>query len=134
MSGSSRSRLGNSRAKQRRIGKPGEAIVRCGARHGDRALGQPVEAVAVEIVGRDNRLLAPDENAQADIVAFGALQFLDGVVAHLHRKRHRAHRERVGLVGAGAPRGGNKPFGEIGEGGLIEKRGHRSVGNWFMRG
>ena len=107
--------------QQRRIGEPGEAVVGRGARHGDRALGESGDAVAVEIVGRDHRLLPADEDAQADVVAFGALRFLDRAVAHLDRQRHAAHGDRVGLVGAGALGGGDETFGEIGEGGLVEE-------------
>ena len=35
------------------IGEPGEAVVRRRARHRDRALGQRIEAFALEIVGRN---------------------------------------------------------------------------------
>ena len=110
--------------QQRRIGEAGEAVVGRGARHGHRALGQRRKAVAVEIVGRDHRLLPADEDAQPEIVAFGALRFLDGAVAHLDRQRHAAHGDRVGLVGAGALGGGDDPFGDVGEGGLVEERWH----------
>ena len=84
------------------------------------------------IVGRDRRLLVADQDAQADIVAFGALRFLDRAVAHVDRQRDRAHGDRVGLVGAGAPRRGDQALGEIGEGGLIEQRGHLrlAIGLW----
>ena len=121
MSGSRRSSAGNVRASSAAIGQPGEAIFRRRARHGDRALGQRVEAVALEIIGRNHRLLVADEHAQPEIVALGALRFLDGAVAHVDRKRYRAHGQRVGLIGAGAPRGGDETFGEIGEVGLVEK-------------
>jgi hypothetical protein len=89
------------------IGEPGKAILRRRTRHGDGALGQGVKPVALEVVGRNHRLLAADDDAQAEIVALGALGFLDGAVAHLDRKRHRTHGERVGLIGAGATRGGH---------------------------
>ena len=92
--------------KQRRVGEAGEAVLRRGARHGDGALGQRVEAVALEIVGRNHRLLVADDDAQAEIVAFGALRFLHRAVAHLDRQRDRADGERVGLIGAGAAGGG----------------------------
>jgi thioredoxin reductase (NADPH) len=54
-----------------------------GTRHGDGALGERVEAVALEVVGGNDRLLAADNDAQAEIVAFGALRLLDRAVAHL---------------------------------------------------
>ena len=65
-----------------------------------------------------------DENAKADIIAFRTLRFFDRAIAQLYRKRHRAHGNRVGLVGASAPRGCDQPFGKIHERGLIEKRCH----------
>jgi hypothetical protein len=65
-----------------------------------------------------------DENAKADIIAFRALRFFDRAIAQFYRKRHRAHGNRIGLVGASAPRGCDKPFGKIHERGLIEKRCH----------
>ena len=37
------------------------------------------------------------------------------------RQRHRAHRDRIGGIGAGAARGGHETLGEIRQGGLIEK-------------
>ena len=110
--------------EQRLVGKSGEAILGRGARHGECALGQRVEAVGRNVVGGDHRLLAADENAQAHIVAFGALRFLDRAVAHIDRERYRAHGDRVGRIGAGTPRGGNQTFGDIGKGGLVEKRRH----------
>ena len=68
-----------------------------------------------------DRLLVADDDAQAEIVAFGALQFLDRAVAHLDRQRDRANGQRVGLIGAGAAGGADESFGKIGEVGLIEK-------------
>ena len=132
MSGSRRSSAGNWRAKQRLVGQPGEAVLRRRARHRDRTLGQRIEAVALEVIGRNDRLLVADDDAQPKVVALGALQFLDGAVAHLDRKRDRTHGERVGLIGAGAARGGHETFGEIGEVGLVEKRRHLT--GRFMRG
>ena len=65
-----------------RVGKPGEPVVRRGARHRHRTFCQRAEAVALEIIGRDHRLFAADDDAQTKVVAFGALRFLDGAVAH----------------------------------------------------
>ena len=93
-------------------------------RHRNRPLGQSIEAVAFKIIGRNDRLLVANDNAQAKVVSLGALRFLDGAVAHINRKRYRAHGERVGLIGAGAARGGHEAFGEIGEVGLVKKRWH----------
>ena len=105
----------------RAVGQPGEAVFRRRACHRDRALGQRIEAFALEIVGRNDRLLAADDDAQAEIVSLGALRFLDRAVAHLDRQRDRANGQRVGLIGAGAAGGANESFGKIGEIGLIEK-------------
>ena len=49
-------------------------------------------------------------------------RFLDRAVAHFDRQRHRAHRDRIGRIGAGAPRGRDQAFGKVEQGGLIEKR------------
>ena len=68
--------------------------------------------------------LRADEHAQAEIVAFRALGFLDRAVAHFDDERHRAHGDRVGVVGAGLARGAHQAFGEVSQGGLIEERGH----------
>lgn len=110
--------------QQCRIGEPGKLIFRRHARHGDSAFGKRIEAVALDVVGRDRGLLMADQHAQADVVALGALQFLDGAVAHVDGERDRAHGDGIGLVGAGAACGGNKSFSKFGEGGLIEERGH----------
>ena len=107
--------------QQRRVGEAGEAVLGRGARHRHRALGQGVESVAPNIVGRNHRLPAADQYPQADIVALGTLRFLDGAFAHLDRKRNAAHRDGVGGVGAGAFGGADEAFGEIGQRGLIEQ-------------
>jgi hypothetical protein len=69
-------------------------------------------------------LAAPDKGAQSYVIAFGALRFLDRALAHLDRKRHPAHGERVGGIRAGPARSRDQPFGEIGQRGLVEERGH----------
>jgi hypothetical protein len=71
-----------------------------------------------------------DQDPQADIVAFGALRFLDRAVAHIDRQRDRAHGDGIGLLGAGAARGGDQALGEIGQCGLIEERGHWRLLFW----
>ena len=107
-------------ASRSRVGQPGEGVLRR-----DRAIAtarSASDAVAAgDVIGRDHRLAAADQHPQADVVAFGALRFLDRAVAHLDRERDRAHRDRIGGIGAGAAGGGHQPFGKIGERGLIEK-------------
>ena len=107
--------------QQRLVGQSGEAILGRGARHGDRALGQNVEAVALDIVGGDHRLLFADEHAQAHIVAFGPLGFFHGAVAHLDGERDAAHRNGIGCICARALSRGDQSFGEVAKGGLIEE-------------
>ena len=113
-------RASGSRRRGRQTGRPARrAPWRPRARPG-------IEAVAFEIVGRNHRLLVADDHAQAEIVALGALRFLDRAVAHLDRqaipsgpRARRPHRRR-----RGARR--DQTFGEIGEVGLVEKRLHCS--------
>ncbi len=108
--------------QQARVGEPGELVLRRDARHRDRAFGQLLGAVGGEIVGGHDRLAAADQHAQAEIVSLGAFAFLHGAVAHLDRQRNRAHRHRVGGVGAGRAGGLHQALGALGEGGLIEQR------------
>ena len=110
-----------------RLGETGEPVLRCGARHRDDALGDRVDgtvAVAGEIVGRNHRLAAADEGAQADIVAFGALRGLDAAVAYLDRLGDAAHRDRIRRVGAVTAGGLDQPFGDLCEARLIEETAH----------
>ena len=71
--------------QQFRVGEAGEAIVRRYACHGDRALGECLEAVALKIVRRNHGLLTADNDAQAKIVPLGTLRLLNGAVAYLDR-------------------------------------------------
>ena len=114
--------IGKIMRQQARIGEPGILVLRRHARHGHRAFGERLGAVGGQIVGGDDRLAAADQHAQAEIVALGALAFLHGAVAHLDRQRHRAHRDRVGGIGAGGAGGLHQALGALGEGGLVEQR------------
>ena len=108
------------------VGEAGIFVLRRRPRHRHRALGQR-SGVTGQVVARYHRLAAADKDAQPQIVAFRALALLDRAVAHLDRQRHRAHRDRVGGVGAVRTRGLHQPLGAVGERGLIEqgrKRGH----------
>ncbi len=116
--------IGTIADQQGRIGKAGETVVGRHPRHRHRALGEARDAGARQIVGRDDGLFAPDEDAQAEIVAFGALGFLDRAVADLDRKRDGTHGHRVGGVGARRARRRDQALGDIGQGGLIEQEGH----------
>ena len=113
--------FGQRLCQKRGIREPGVFVLRRDARHRDRAFGERIRAVALQVVGRDHRLLAADQHAQADIVAFGAFGLLDVAVAHLDRERDRAHRDGVGGIGAGLARGLDQAFGKRDERGLIEK-------------
>jgi hypothetical protein len=106
--------------QERRFGEPGEAILGRDPRHGDRALRQLIDIV-LDVVGRHHRLAFSDQDPQADIVALGALGALHLAVAHLDRGRHGTDRDRIGRVGAGAPRRRHQALGEIGERGLVEQ-------------
>jgi hypothetical protein len=74
-------KIGKCSCQQRGIGEPGEFVVWRRARHGDGALGQRVQAICLDVVGRNRRLLAADQDAKPDIVAFRALRLLDRAIA-----------------------------------------------------
>ena len=99
-----------------RIREPGVAILRRHIGHRNRALGQRCNAIACDVIGGHHRLPAADQHAQADVVALRAFRFLDGAVAHLDRLRHRAHRHRIGRIGAGGARGLQQTFRKRGQG------------------
>ena len=113
--------IGKGLGQLRFVGEPGIFVFGRDARHRHRALGQYLGAVARHVVGRDHRLAAADQHAQAEIVAFRAFAFLDLAVAHLDRLRQPAHRDRVGGIGAGGQRRLDQPLGPVGEGGLVEQ-------------
>ena len=98
--------------QQRRIGETDIFVVGRDTRHGHRALRQFRDTVAADVVGRDYRLALAYQHAQPDIVAFGALGFLDASVAHLDPLRNAAHRHRIGSVRARAPRRLDQPLGQ----------------------
>ena len=118
--------IGEIARQQRGIGKTDIFIVGRDARHRDRALGKLRDAVAGDVIGRDHGLALPDEHAQADIVAFGALGFLDLAVAHLDALRDAAHRDRVGSIRARAFRGLDQTLRQRRERRLIEQVGGRA--------
>ena len=66
-------------------------------------------------------MLVSDDDAQSEVVAFRALRFLNGAVAHLDGQRYRAYRQRIGLISAGFARGGHKALGKVGEIGLVKE-------------
>ena len=120
--------IGEIARQQRGIGEADIFVVGRDPRHGDGALGEPGDTVAADVVGRDHRLALPHQHAQSDIVAFGALGFLDASVAHLDALRDAAHRHRVGGVGAGAPGRLDQPLRQRTQCGLIEQAGAAAVG------
>ena len=115
--------IGELARQQRRIGETDIFVVGRDAGHRDRALGEFCNAIAGNIVGRDHRLALPDQYAQSDIVAFGALGFLDPAFAHFDALRDAAHRDRVGGVRAGALGGLDQPLRQRRERRLIEQVG-----------
>ncbi len=118
-----RSRSGQSCASRLGVGEAGEFVFRRGLGHGHGARGERI-GIAGEVVGGDHRLALADQHAQAEIVAFRALRFLDRALAQFERERQRAHRHGVGGIGAGRARGLDQPFGVVGEGGLVEQGGY----------
>ena len=113
--------------QQRRIREADILIVRRNARHRHRTLGKPGDTVAAHIVGRNHRLPLSYQHAQSDVVAFGALGFLDAPVAHFNALRNTAHRNRVGGIRACASRGLHEALRQRAEGGLIEQAGSGGV-------
>ena len=96
--------IGKLARQQRLICETRKLILRRNSRHRDRAFGERIRAIALHVVGGNHRLAFAHQHAQAHVVAFGALAFLDRPIAHFDRQRHRAHRDRVGRVRARAPR------------------------------
>ena len=114
--------VGKIMRQQARVGEACELVLRRRARHRHRAFGQRLGAVGGQIVRGDNSLAAADQHAQTEIVTLGAFAFFHRAVAHLDRQGNRAHRHRVGGIGAGGAGGFHQALGALGEGGLIEKR------------
>ena len=130
--GSTRSRSGKFFASSAGSASPAYLILGRDARHRHRALGQRGDAVAAHVVGRDHRLLAPDQHAKTHVVALGALRFLDRAVAHVDRLRHRAHRHRVGGIGAGRA-GSLDRAARRARSGRIGRTGNPLRAFWFRR-
>ena len=120
--------IGELAREQRGIGKANIVVIGRHARHRDRALGEPRHAVTADVVGGDHRLALAHEHAQADVVAFRSLGFLDTAVAHFDPLRNAAHGDRIGCVRAGAPGGFDKALRQRRQGGLIEQLGGGGVG------
>ena len=94
------------------IGEPCEKVVGSHPRHRDRAFGKCDRIGATDIVGRDHRLLLPDEHPQADIVAFRALGFLDRALADIDADGDRANGNCVGGIRPRFTRGADQAFGQ----------------------
>ena len=117
--------IGKFARQQRRIGKADILVVGRNPRHRHRALGELCDAVAADVVGRDHGLALAEQHAQADIVAFGALGFLDAAVAHLDALRDVAYRDRIGRIGAGAFGRLDKALRQRAQRALVEQIGFR---------
>ena len=85
-SGSSRSRSGMRARQQRGIGKAGELVLGRDPRHRDRALGQRARRRRAMSLVETTAWRRPTSTRRPDVVAFGALGFLDRAVAHLDRR------------------------------------------------
>ena len=129
--------IGELARQQRRIGEPDIFVVGRDPRHRHRALGEFRDAVAGDVVGRDHGLALSDQHAQADIVAFRALGFLDAAVAHFDALRNAAHRDRVRGIGAGAFGGLDQALRQRRERRLVEQVGSRGLGKrrsaWMVK-
>ncbi|KTT62964.1 hypothetical protein NS334_17085, partial [Sphingomonas endophytica] len=75
----------------------------------------------------DNSLALADEHPEANVVALGALGFLDAAIAHLDALRDAAHRDGIGGVGARTPGGIDQTLREVAERGLVEQIGGITV-------
>ena len=88
--------------QQRRIGKTDIFVVGRHAGHRDRPLGEFGDAIAGNVIGRNHGLALSDQYPQSDIIAFGALGFLDPAITHFDALRDAAYCNRVGGVRARA--------------------------------
>jgi hypothetical protein len=85
------------------------------ARHGDGAGGHLGDGVGLRVGGGDDGLPGADEDPEADVDAFGALGMFEAALEDVDREGRAVDRERVGGIGPGAARGGEKLVGEGGE-------------------
>ncbi len=108
--------------QQRRIGEARILVLGRDARHGDGALGQ-ARNVGRNVVGRNHGLFAPDQDAQADIVAFGPFGLLDIAVTDFDALRHAAHGDRIGGIRARALRRLDQTLRQIDQCRLIKQTG-----------
>ena len=113
--------IGELARQQRGIGETDIFVVRRDAGHRDRPLGEFCNPIAGNVVGRDHGLALSDQHAQSDIVAFGALGFLDPAVTHFDALRNAAHRNRVGGVRARALGGLDQPLRQRRQRRLVEQ-------------
>ena len=116
--------IGNIARQLGRVGQAGEAILGRDPRHRDGALGQLRRRRALMSLVDTTAWRLPTSTRSPTSSPSERSRFLDLAVAHLDRQRHRAHRDRIGGIGAGAARGRHQALGEIGERGLIEQGGH----------
>jgi len=73
-------------------------------RHGDRAFDQFGDGAGRAVRGRDDRLSLPDEDAQPEVLALGALELLELAEPAGMADRGALDEDRVGGVGAGRAR------------------------------
>ena len=104
------------------LGQAAIGIFRHRLGHRDGALDQRRDRAAGAVVGRDDRLALADQDAQAEIVALRALEFLDLAQPLGVRQRDAFEQHGVGVVGAGAARLGDELAEKV-EGGILRHDG-----------
>ena len=103
------------------VGQPGERVLRHHAGHGDGAFGQFGEAGRIDRAGRHDGGLLAQEDAQAEVLAFGTLDMLGLAQAAGDGQRGAGDQHRVGGIGAGGAGAGD----QVGE--KVEFVGHAGL-------
>jgi len=101
--------------KIRRIGQPGMGVVGGKPGHGHGPFRHFVDRAVRGVRGRYAGLSLPDQNAQAQIGAFGAFGLFQRTGPHVDGHRGRGGRQRVGTVGTSLSGGIQKTLCEVGK-------------------
>ncbi len=110
-------------------GQAGVTVLRHRPGDAQGMLDQPIEAGGIELAGGDDRLALTHEHAQAQIVAFGALDLLELAQALGHGQRPALDQQRVGGIGAGRLGAAQEVVEQVGRAvhGLSPVRGARTT-------